>query len=292
MRLDPANIDRRIIFLLVILALTIPILSHWSVKPARMKSAEAFFEAVERADIKPGEIAFVSLDYGPNSMAENLPQSEVAVEHLMRKGIPIAFYTQYVQAEPFLNSVPEQVSARLMRENPGRQYEYGKDWVNLGYRPGGALMLQNLARSDNLVELFKNDARGNNLATLPAFAQVNKLEKIKFLVQFTSLTGTLDTFLQFFQNKNYRPLFLHGCTSITIPQAYIYLDSGQLGGLLEGIAGAAWYASLLSERWPAREPGSTYVMNTALGVAHLVIIVLVVLGNLAVFLKPGRGANG
>jgi hypothetical protein len=103
------------------------------------------------------------------------------------------------------------------------------------------------------------------------------------LLQLSSLVGTLDSFLQFFQTESYRPQFVHGCTSITIPQAFIYLDSGQLVGLLEGVAGAAWYSKLLSEKYVGREKDSSVLLNTSLGVAHLVIIFFVVLGNLIAF---------
>jgi len=275
----------------VLLALAIPLVQKSTVKPARMRSAEQLFSVVEALNTEAGKLAFVSLDFGPNSMAENLPQAEVVIEHLMRKRIPLALYSQYVLAEPFLNSVPEGVARRLMSERTGERWEYGRDWVNLGFRPNGAIMLQNIAASEDLAELFRTDVRGNRLRDMPAFRGVKSLENIQLLAQFTSLVGTLDTFLQFFQKKSYRPVFVHGCTSITIPQAYIYLDSGQLRGLLEGVAGAAWYSELLNSSYSGRHEGSVQVINTGLGVAHLVIIILVVIGNVAA-LVSWRSAHG
>ncbi|NLF24522.1 MAG: hypothetical protein GX589_02545, partial [Deltaproteobacteria bacterium] len=132
----------------------------------------------------------------------------------------------------------------------------------------------------NLAELFAEDVRGNRLVNLPVFKNVRGLEQIRLLVQVTGLYGVLDSYLQFFQKTDYRPIFVHGCTSITIPEAFIYLDSGQLQGLLEGVAGAAWYSELLKQRFPNRAEDSSRVMNTALGIAHLIIILLIALGNL------------
>ncbi len=289
MSFDFSRIDRRIIYLLVLLALSIPLLAGYAVPPARMKSAEKFFNLVEKLKKEPGKIALVVMDFGPNSMAENLPQAEVVVEHLMRKRIPFAIYSQYVLADPFLESIPLSVVQRLMKEMPDQKWVYGQDWVNLGYRPGGSVMVQNIAKADSLVSLFKKDVRGNSLSDLPIFNGTKGLESISLVTHFTSLVGTLDTLLQFMKNKDYRPPMAHGCTSITIPQAFIYLDSGQLGGLLEGVAGAAWYSALLKKQDPARGVDSSQTINTGLGVAHLVIILLVVIGNIAA-LVGGRKA--
>lgn len=273
------SLDRRLIYALVALALSVPLLYEYTVPPARMKSAETLFRIVDAMETKPGEIAFVALDFGPNTVAENGAQAEVIVEHLMRKRIPVALFSLYVQAEHFLNSVPEGIAKKLALENPGETWIYGRDWVNLGYRPGGALVLQAIPKSDDIVSLFQKDARGNNLRDLPAFSSVKGLESIRLVAEFTGLVGMFDLYVQFFQNKDYKPALGHGCTSITIPEAFIYVDSGQLNGLLEGIAGAAWYSDLLQKAYPKRKVDTSAVLNTGLGVAHLVIIVLILLGN-------------
>ncbi len=284
------NLDRRVIFLLVILSLSIPLVLGLSMKPARMKQAQTSFDLIDQLKFEPSDIAFIALDFGANTKAENLPQAEVLIEHLMRKRVPVALFSLYVLAEPFLISIPEKVSKRLMQENPGQVWEYGKDWVNLGYNPGGFLIVQAIPKSENLVELFKKDARGNNLSDIPAFKNVRTLKNIKLLGEVTGLLGMFDTYVQFFQSGEYRPLFVHGCTSITIPEAYIYVDSGQLNGLLEGIAGAAWYSRLLSQEFKGRGHDTSELINTGLGVAQLVIIALVILGNLSSFLARKRAA--
>ena len=94
-----------------------------------------------------------------------------------------------------------------------------------------------------------------------------------------------DNYVQYFTSKDYTPAFGHGCTSITIPEAFIYLDSGQIQGLLGGLAGAAWYSELLRRRYPERPVDESLMLNTGLGVAQLVVIAFIVLGNLAGLLR-------
>jgi hypothetical protein len=73
---------------------------------------------------------------------------------------------------------------------------------------------------------------------------------------------------------------VHGCTSISIPETFIFLESGQLKGLLEGVAGAAWYSKLLREKYGIENPSSAESANSILGIGQIFILILIILGNL------------
>jgi len=245
-----------------------------------MKSASTLFNIIDTLEKKEDQIALLALDFGPNTKAENEPQAEVIIEHLFRKRIPFALFTLYAPGEGFLKSIPDRVVERLAQEDSSYQFEYGVDWVNLGYRPGNALFLQSVAKSKDLRAELEKDIFGTPLKNTPIFQRIMTIRQVSFLGQFTGLVGVFDSYVQFFQQEWFIPTFGHGCTSITIPEAYIYLDSGQLNGLLEGIAGAAWYSKLLKDKYPKRPNDKALVTNTALGVAHLMIIFLIIIGNL------------
>ncbi len=282
------DLNRRVIYLFVFLALAVPMVQRYTVTPSRMVSAERMYEVVQNLKFEAGDVAFISLDFGPNTIAENRPQAEVTIEHLMRRRVPIVLFSQYIQADPFLKSIPEATAARLSKEFPGETWRYGQDWVNLGYRPNSDLLIQGLPKAENIAEYFKQDAFGTPLNQIPAFKPIRGFKNFKLLGQFTGLTGTFATFVQFFQTEDFRPTFVHGCTSITTPEAYIYLDSGQLSGLLEGLAGAAWYSKLLSDKFSKRSPDDALLINTGLGIAQLILILLIVLGNLQLLFRSWR----
>ncbi len=279
--------ERRLIYLFVILIVAFPILLDYSIPPARMKAGQSLYDKIDTLKVNDGEFAFVALDFGPGTQAENLPQSDSIVEHLFRKRIPVVLFSQYFLAEGFLKSLPESVAKRLNRET-GENWEYGKDWVNIGYRPGSGILIQNLAKADKFIEVFKEDANGSSLSEFKLFKNSKGLESVKILTEFTGLVGVFDSYIQFFQKKNYVPIFGHGCTSITIPEAYIYLDSGQIDGLLEGLAGAAWYSHLLDKNYRKNNMEDIQITNTALGVSHLAIIFLIILGNIIMFVRRRR----
>jgi hypothetical protein len=237
------------------------------------------YSVIDSLEVKPEEVAMVWLDFGPNSIAENEPQATVIIEHLFRRRIPVIVLSQYQQSEGFLRRIPQEVAARLEAEQPGETWRYGQAWINAGYKPGAAIYIQALVNSPDISKFLGRDVTGMPIAHFPAFASIRSIEQVKLVAEVTGLTGVFDTIVQFFQKNGYRPTLVHGCTSITIPEAYIFLDSGQLRGLLEGIAGAAWYSEVLKARFPKSENSRLLVTNTALSAAHIMIIALIILGN-------------
>jgi len=283
---------RRLIYLLMILAVAAPVMFGLSQAPSRLVSAERMYSVVDSVEVQPGEVALVWLDFGPNTVAENEPQAVVLLEHLFRRRIPVILLSQYQQAEGFLRRIPQDVAQRLEREMPGQTWRYGEAWVNAGYKPGGAIFIQSLVNAPDITKLLGRDVSGMPISHFPAFASVGGVERVKLVGEITGLVGVFDSIVQFFQKNGYRPTLVHGCTSITIPEAYIFLDSGQLKGLLEGIAGAAWYSEVLKKHFPLSDNSKLLVTNTALSAAHIMIIVLILVGNVAAFVSRSRRSRG
>lgn len=276
----------------MILAVGLPIVFGISQKPSRLVSAERMYDVVEKVRMEPGEVAMVWFDFGPNTIAENEPQAQVLLEHLFRRRIPVILLSQYQQAERFLTSIPTQVAKRLEAESPGQHWNYGEAWINVGFRPGGAIFIQSMVNATDISKFLGRDVNGMPISNYPVFSSIGGVERVKLVGEVTGLIGVLDNIIQFFQKNEYRPMIVHGCTSITIPEAYIFLDSGQLKGLLEGIAGAAWYSEILKEHFPQSENKELLVINTALSAAHIVLILLIVFGNIVPFVERWRGSNG
>jgi len=273
------RIDRRIIYLFVACSLAIPISMDVVLPPAPLRAADQFFESVNELKKEEGKMVLIAADWGPSTKAENKLQTFLAIEHLMRKRIPFALISITAQATPFLRETPLEVAEKLNREYPDQEWRYGEDWVNFGFQPGGIPMIQGIARTSDLKNELKTDDSGTPLSDLPAMDGVETIRDIQMLMEFTGLVGAFNYWLQFFQIENYAPQFVHGCTSISIPEAHIYLASKQITGLLEGAAGAAWYDTRLGQKYPGREPSKAPNVNTGLSVAQLLVIAFIILGN-------------
>ena len=212
------QLDRRLIYLFVAVSLSIPLILEWRLPPAPMPTADRFFEVVEQLEPSPEKIVLIASDWGPGTQAENREQTKIAIEHLMRKRIPFAMISVYTLATPFLEEVPREVAKRLSAEHDGQTWEYGKDWVNFGFQPGGYLMVEGLAKAKNWHEHLKTDVNGTPLEDIEVMKGVKSIRNVELLMEFTGLVGVFNYWLQFFQVEGYSPKFVHGCTSITIPK--------------------------------------------------------------------------
>lgn len=281
------GIDPRIIYLFVALALALPLVRDVKLPPARMFAAEDMFAQIDQLKPEPGKIVFIAADWGPGTSAENEAQTRLVIEHLMRKRVPFALISLYQLAKPMLQELPRSVAATLQAERPGESWVYGRDWVNLGFQVAGAQTLQSLSKTGNLHEVLRTDANLVPLGEIPVMKEVRSIKNVQMLVHITGLVGVFNTWLQFFQSEGYRPPMLHGCTSISIPEAYIYYDSRQILGFFEGIAGAAWYDTLMTKEYPGRKEVA-FRVNTGVAFAQLVILAFIVLGNIAHFLERAQ----
>ena len=68
-------------------------------------------------------------------------------------------------------------------------------------------------------------------------------------------------------------------------EAFNYLDSGQIVGLLQGLQGAVEYEQLLNTF------GRATRASNSLSSAHLLLITFIVLGNIAMLLERGKRRN-
>ena len=294
------RLDRRVVYVFVLIALTIPLLLEFGMAPAKMETAEMVHETVEGLPADGSKMVWIAMDWGPSTQAENMPQTAVLIEHLMRREIPFCTYSITYTAEPFMKSLPQKIADRLNAEYAEKglehRFEYGRDWVNIGYRPAAVLFVRGLAKSKDIGEYLSVDARGTPIREIPCMAKIKTIEDFSMLAEFTGLVGAFNIWVQFFQTADYRPQFVHGCTSITIPEAFIYLDSKQIQGLLEGVAGAAYYAQLVKgeEFDPVSKPDLATKFMMSLSLAHLVIVFFIVLGNTGLWMRKwseGKGAK-
>ena len=73
-----------------------------------------------------------------------------------------------------------------------------------------------------------------------------------------------------------------GVTSIQVNEVMPYVQSGQMVGVLAGMPGAAEYESLIGQK------GSATSGMDAQSVAHLVIVLFIVLGNISYVIDRKR----
>jgi hypothetical protein len=110
---------------------------------------------------------------------------------------------------------------------------------------------------------------------------VYKFEDFDFLFSASAgYPGTIE-WVQYAADPTNVPMST-GTTSIQVNEVMPYVSSGQVNGILGGMPGAAEYEALIGV------PGVGTSGMDAQSIAHLVIVLFIVLGNIGYFIERNR----
>jgi len=255
------NIDRRIIYCVLLIALAIPLLRPIGIPLAVNPKTRAIYNIIE--NLNPAtDVVMLSLDYDPAGIAELHPQAIAVVTHLANRGIKWVGVT-FMPDGPMMM---ERVASFL----EGKGLKYGTDFATLGYMPGG----------ENAIRLFALDTlsipvdmRGNKTADLPVMKGITTAKDFALIFQISGFQLYEAYVRQVADPMNVR--YVLGLVTVSVPIATPFVNSGQIKGLLPGLRGAAEYEILIGA------PGAAASMMDAQSMGHLVMIGFIVLGNVA-----------
>lgn len=265
-------IDRRYLYgtllLIVIIGLLVPIPLPLAVGP----QARGVYEAIEAAD--PNKLVLISTLWSASTQGENRPQTRVILEHVMRKRLRFALIAF---GDPQSTILAQEIAEGLARQY---KYEYGKDWVNLGFRADVAGTLKGIVR--DIKETYKKDSiKGKPLDELPVMNGIRNAKDISVIAE-VSASGNYVSWLGLVVGST-DAAFCYAPTSVMAPELYTYIDSGQMKGMLFGIKGAAEYERLLGIK------GFTTRAITPVSLSLVLLFVLIALGNYGMYAAKKRG---
>lgn len=271
-----SRIDRRLIYALLFLATLTPLVFGLRLPLYVTDDARNLYQVVEA--LPPDKIVVLFCNWEAGTLAESRPQTVALARHLLRRHIRFALLSVNAQTSPQL--AEDAVQEAIRAEGHGT---YGVDYCNMGYRVGSAPWLQALA--SNLVETVTADWRGRPLAELPMTHGITTIhENVSLLVDITA-AATINDLIPMVHAPTGVPTAL-ACTAVMAPEAYPFLDSGQLVGMLTGMRGAAEYEILL------HSPGFGVTAMAGQSAAHLFILILIALGNLPILAAAVRRGVG
>jgi hypothetical protein len=257
------RIDRRWIFLLMGLLVLWPLLFPLSLPLAVTPPVRGFAQAIDA--VPDGSLVLMSCDYDPGTIPEMVPMTRTAFRHLLSKECRVVVTVLFNGGPGLVDSVLREVA----REFPGRRY--GVDWVHLGYKAGNEAVM--VLMGQGIANAFPRDYGGTDVRELPIMRSVRDYSSFPLLVSISSGYPGTKEWVQQVQARFHLPM-VAGVTAVSAPEFYPYLQSGQLRGLLGGMAGAAEYELVRGERGPASRG------MDAQSLGHLFVALCIVLGNL------------
>jgi len=282
------TLDRRWIFLVIGLSVWIPLWMGMGAEMPTTKIVQDLYDAVD--DLPEGSTVIISYDYGPGTAPENQPMGDSMVRHALHRGHKVILMTLWATGPPMIDETIQAVFVGETATNADARY--GVDWINIGYKVGNQAVINSLVSS---FAIFNFDAReGQPLSTYPIFEGIRSLADVDLILGVGSGRPGLKEWVQFGGDQANVPVG-GGVTAVEAPLLYPYYPN-QLVGLLGGLQGAAEYETALFEGYPELDPDRDPEIRAATNkmgpqtVAHLMIVIFVVVGNLAIL--AGRMKRG
>ncbi len=280
------SMDRRIIFLLVGLSVLFPLLKpDWFTLPIRPKQhSQIVFDEINK--LEAGSKVLLSFEYGPSTKPEIHPMTIALLRHMFVKDIKVYAVALWPDGN-FMSTIAfDEVGVEYNKK-------IGIDYVNLGYKPGGEAVIKGIA--SDIRTLYTVDLNGTSLDEIPMMQNMNNVEDFDFVFSLSAGTPGSKEWVQYATDPKGIAMST-GCTSIQVTDIVPYVENGQIRGILAGMPGAAEYEELVKTELEGRglivKPGEASSMMSAQSMAHVVIVIFIILGNITYYLTRNNKRKG
>lgn len=263
------NLDVRILWVLLVLALLIPMLNPMGLPLPMKAETKAGFDFVE--SLPQGSYVLMSVNVSPMGEPETWPSAVAQFRHFMKKGLKIVM----------VNTVPEgtMYAEKLWKQyGPEKGYVYGKDVVQMPFRAGDESAIS--AMGADFKALYGTDQYGTAFDQLPIFDGFTGIRDFSLLTEYASTIHPTYYLQQI--NAKYEVPMIVSIVAVDGPKFMAYFASGQLKGLMSGVAAGAEYELL------AEVPGKAAAQMDALSLGHGLFIVAIVISNVAWWITKGK----
>jgi hypothetical protein len=273
------SMDRRIIFLLIGLAVLIPIIVKYSTSIPTSPLVQTLFDKVE--SLPPGSKVLLSFDYGPSTAPENQPMANAFARHSFEKGHRVYLMALWATGPRQSEQLIEEI---ISVEFPDKQY--GEDWIHLGYKAGNQGLINTLL--SDFTAMYTTDLDGTAIDEFPMMEGVESLRDFDLILGLGSGFPGTKEWVQFAGDPGDIPVG-GGTTAVMAPLLFPYYPR-QIVGFLGGLQGAAEYEYALVKQHPKFGERSR-LASQSMGpqaAAHLVIIAFILVGNITYFVERAR----
>ena len=280
------SLDRRIIFFVIGLSVLIPLLKpEWVALPVRPKiHSQIVFDELDK--LKAGNKLLLSFEYGPSTKPEIHPMAIALLKHMFAKDIKVYATALWADGNFMSTDAFAEVSEEFGKE-------YGIDYVNLGFKPGGEPVVRGIA--SDIRTLYDADLKGTSIDDIPMMDGIVNIDNFDFVFSLSAGFPGSTEWVQYACDPKNIPMST-GCTSIQVTDIIPYVENEQILGILAGMPGAAEYESLvdnkLREMGKISKPGKATGMMAAQSIAHVMIVLFIIFGNISYYVTRKKSREG
>lgn len=242
------KLDRRWIYIVVALAIVIPLAIPFNSDNVTSPSTENLYQFIDSYAGRQDRAILLSFYHDASTMPELFPMEVAILRHCFERNVKVFMLTWFPQGAPIIDYAINTVK----EEYPN--IKSGVDYCNFGYIPAALAMPTILGMGDNIAAAVKTDAEGRKLENLEIIKGVNNYSEMNLVVEFSGSSAGV-TWLYYARPKFGLNIGV-GVTAVMAADEYPFLQSGQKIGMLAGLKGAAEYEKLVDVFAAYREPGS------------------------------------
>ncbi len=272
------EVDRRVLYVFLLLAVTLPFFVKFRVPVAISPPTKALYDAIE--ELPENSFVLFGPDYSAGTRGENGAQTEVLLRHLMLMWHKKKIRFGILAFDPQGKTLAQNISLRLQEEYNKQGYgiKEGVSWVNFGYRVDQQNFVRALVK--DVPNTLAKDIHDQPVGALEVMKGIHSAKDVAMILNVNP-TNSYTIYIQFMQGPYKIPMGL-APTAVMAPEAFNYLDSGQIVGMLQGLQGAVEYEQMLDTF------GRATRASNSLSVAHLLLIGFIILGNIAMVLERSK----
>lgn len=267
-------IDRRVFYWILFFALMVPFLYPLEIPVKVNQNTRDLYEGIQ--GLNEGDVVIICIDYGVSAWAECHPAVTVCAKAALRAGAKIILLSPVTDHE--------LTYKRLTQVTAGEDFAaatYGEDYVYLGYFTGGETAVSQMAA--DMRSIFPEDHFDTPLDDIPMMADINTADSISMVLSAdTSDYGSY--FLRQWES-NYDIQLAEIGIAMLGSEWMPYYRAGNAFGLSVGSRGGAELEKLIGE------PGEATTAMDSISVSHILIVLAVILANIGIIAKLGRGDN-
>lgn len=265
------TIDRRWIFLCIGLSVLVPFLMNLRfLRGQTTPSTRAVYDYIDK--MPPDKPLMIIFDYGPAGMPEMHPMAMALMRQCFKEKRPVIAMSLYPTGPPMADRAFSKVA-------PDFDVRYGRDYVDLGFKPGSQAVI--LGIGSGFRTTYPTDKKGTPLDQLPLMKRVADYGDVGLGIDLAT-GSTPAAWIPYAHQRYHLPLAI-GVTAVMATDFYPFLQTGQIVGMVNGLRGAAEYEYLVDH------PDVGALGMSSQSVAHMVIILFVILGNIGYFAGRAYG---
>lgn len=300
-------LDRRYIYIVVALAIIIPLVIPFNSRTYVTAPTENVYKKIDSFAGRKDRAILMCFSHDASTMAELFPMEVSILRHCFERKVQVFTICFIPAAKPLMDYAIQTAKEEY-------NVQSGIDYCNFGYKPYGLFLPILLGMGDDIAEAVDTDDEGRKISNLEIMKEIKNYNEMNLVVDFAASAAVYAWIT--YARARFGANVAAGITAVMAADNYPYLQTGQLIGMLAGLKGAAEYEKLvdvfathkeldsngvlqpasrefskeiIKESWiklsdiKNRQHKKARIGMNAQTVAHIMIIVFIILGNIGYF---------